>query len=117
MTPYYYKMFEFLLVTIFLVLLIFFLCILIAPMSSGGEKETAYECGFHPFDTTRREFDVHFYIIALLFIIFDLELIFLITWCLFFPLVSTETFWIMFFFLFLLLAGFLVEWFEGALDW
>lgn len=81
------------------------------------EKVSAYECGFHPFEDTRSKFDVRFYLVAILFIIFDLEITFLFPWGLYLSNFGITGFFSMVFFLYLLLIGFLYEWKKGALDW
>lgn len=81
------------------------------------EKISAYECGFEPFEDTRSKFDVRFYLVAILFIIFDLEIIFLFPWALVLNRIDFFGFTIMLIFLFILLIGFIYEWKKGALDW
>ena len=82
-----------------------------------AEKNSTYECGFEPFDETRGKFEVKFYLVAILFIIFDLEIIFLFPWAVAFNEIGMYGFWSMMFFLFVLTVGFLYEWLKGALDW
>lgn len=82
-----------------------------------AEKLTAYECGFNPFSDSRTEFDVKFYIIAILFIIFDLEISFLFPFSVCLDNISVVGFYCMLFFLFDLTIGFLYVWKKGALDW
>lgn len=81
------------------------------------EKISAYECGFEPFEDTRSKFDVRFYLVAILFIIFDLEIIFLFPWALVLNKINLFGFFTMIIFLFILLIGFIYEWKKGALDW
>ena len=81
------------------------------------EKLTAYECGFDAFDDSRKPFDVRFYLVAILFIIFDLEIIFLFPWAVAFDQVGLFGFLSMMFFLLVLTIGFVYEWMKGALDW
>jgi len=81
------------------------------------EKLSAYECGFEPFMDTRSRFDVRFYLVSILFIIFDLEVVFLFPWVITLGGLSYVGFWSMFLFLFILVIGFYYEWFKGALDW
>ena len=90
---------------------------ILAPSDPDPEKVSAYECGFAPFDDTRMKFDVRFYLVAILFIIFDLEVALLFPWL--FEIYDGEifSFWSMFVFLTILLIGFLYEWRKGALDW
>ncbi|MCL4131368.1 UNVERIFIED_CONTAM: hypothetical protein GTU68_060097 [Idotea baltica] len=81
------------------------------------EKVSAYECGFHPFMDTRAKFDVRFYLVAILFIIFDLEISFLFPWSLSIASMGYFGYFSMIFFLYILLVGFFYEWKKGALDW
>ena len=78
---------------------------------------SAYECGFDPFDDARSTFDVRFYLVAILFIIFDLEVSFLFPWCVVISNLPLFAFWSMFVFLFILTIGFVYEWKKGALEW
>jgi NADH-quinone oxidoreductase subunit A len=82
-----------------------------------SEKMTAYECGFDAFDDSRRQFDVRFYLVAILFIIFDLEIAFLFPWAVAFKDISMLAFWSMMLFLAVLTIGFAYEWKKGALEW
>jgi NADH-quinone oxidoreductase subunit A len=81
------------------------------------EKVSPYECGFDPFDDARHTFDVRFYLVAILFILFDLEISFLLPWGLSLFNVGVFGYWSMFFFLFVLTIGFIYEWQKGALEW
>ena len=81
------------------------------------EKNAPYECGFEAFDDARMKFDVKFYLVAILFIIFDLEVAFLFPWAVAFGDVGLFGFWSMMFFLAVLTVGFAYEWRKGALDW
>ena len=81
------------------------------------EKLSPYECGFEPFDDTRRRFDVRFYLVAILFIIFDLEVAFLFPWAITLGDIGWFGFWSMMGFLGVLTVGFIYEWRKGALDW
>lgn len=84
---------------------------------ADNEKISAYECGFQPFEEARSQFDVRFYLVAILFIIFDLEIMFLFPWSISLSFLGVFGFWSMIFFLFLLTLGFVYEWKKGALDW
>ena len=90
---------------------------ILSPKKPDPEKLSAYECGFEPFEDSRMEFDVRFYLVAILFIIFDLEIIFLFPWAVAFDQVGLFGFLSMMFFLFVLTIGFIYEWKKGALDW
>lgn len=82
-----------------------------------SEKVSAYECGFEAFDDARSKFDVRFYLVAILFIIFDLEVAFLFPWAVAFGEISMTAFWSMMVFLAILTVGFAYEWKKGALEW
>jgi NADH-quinone oxidoreductase subunit A len=94
---------------------------LIAPKSPDSEKLSAYECGFNAFDDARMKFDVRFYLVSILFIIFDLEVAFLFPWAvslLHMPhAAAAYAFWSMMGFLGVLTVGFVYEWKKGALEW
>ena len=90
---------------------------ILAPQKPDPEKLSAYECGFEPFDDSRMEFDVRFYLVAILFIIFDLEIAFLFPWAISLGNIGLLGFCSMMFFLFILTVGFIYEWKKGALDW
>jgi len=81
------------------------------------EKLTPYECGFEPFDDARRRFDVRYYLVAILFIIFDLEVAFLFPWAVALKGIGAFGFWSMIAFLGVLTVGFIYEWCKGALEW
>ena len=81
------------------------------------EKMAAYECGFDAFDDSRRQFDVRFYLVAILFIIFDLEVAFLFPWAVSLGGIGMLGFWSMMIFLAVLTVGFIYEWKKGALEW
>jgi NADH-quinone oxidoreductase subunit A len=91
--------------------------LLLARQKPDAEKLSTYECGFEPFDDTRRRFDVRFYLVSLLFIIFDLEVAFLFPWAIALGDVGWFGFFSMIAFLTVLTVGFLYEWRKGALDW
>ena len=81
------------------------------------EKNSPYECGFEAFDDSRMEFDVRFYLVAILFIIFDLEIAFLFPWAISLGSIGALGFWSMILFLAILTIGFIYEWKKGALEW
>jgi NADH-quinone oxidoreductase subunit A len=95
----------------------------IAVSKMGGydkpdtEKLSPYECGFEPFEDARRQFDVRFYLVSILFIIFDLEVAFLFPWAISLGDIGLFGFWSMMVFLGVLTVGFIYEWKKGALDW
>jgi len=90
---------------------------ILSPKKPDPEKLSAYECGFEPFDDSRIEFDVRFYLVAILFIIFDLEIAFLFPWAITLGNIGLLGFCSMMVFLFILTVGFIYEWKKGALDW
>ena len=89
----------------------------LAYKSPDPEKLSAYECGFNAFDDARMKFDVRFYLVAILFIIFDLEVAFLFPWAVTFGQLGVYGFWSMMLFLGVLTIGFIYEWKKGALEW
>ncbi|MCI2393019.1 NADH-quinone oxidoreductase subunit A [Aliiroseovarius sediminis] len=91
--------------------------VVLAVRSPDPEKLSAYECGFNAFDDARMKFDVRFYLVAILFIIFDLEIAFLFPWAVAFQDVGMVGFWSMMVFLAVLTIGFAYEWKKGALEW
>jgi NADH-quinone oxidoreductase subunit A len=90
---------------------------LVAVRHPDPEKVSAYECGFNAFDDARMKFDVRFYLVSILFIIFDLEVAFLFPWAVAFKDVGLFGFWSMMVFLGVLTIGFIYEWRKGALEW
>ena len=91
--------------------------LILSPNHPDPEKLSAYECGFEPFEDSRIEFDVRFYLVAILFIIFDLEIAFLFPWAISLGNIGSLGFISMMIFLFILTIGFIYEWKKGALDW
>ena len=89
----------------------------IAPQRPDPEKVSAYECGFEAFGDARQKFDVRFYLVAILFIIFDLEVAFLFPWAVSLGDIGAFGFWSMMLFLGVLTIGFVYEWRKGALEW
>ncbi len=113
----YSNIFIFLLLSLFLSILIFNLSFILVKQKDDLEKLTAYECGFNPYDDARKVFDVKFYLVAILFIIFDLEAVFFFPWCVSLSFLNIEGFWGMIDFVIELLAGYIYAWEAGALDW
>jgi NADH-quinone oxidoreductase subunit A len=98
------------------------LALLVAPFivayrQPDPEKLSAYECGFNAFDDARMKFDVRFYLVAIIFIVFDLEVAFLFPWAITFGQLGALGFWSMMVFLAVLTVGFIYEWKKGALEW
>jgi NADH-quinone oxidoreductase subunit A len=90
---------------------------ILARQRPDSEKVSAYECGFEAFDDARSQFDVRFYLVAILFIIFDLEVAFLFPWAVALGDIGVFGFWSMMVFLGILTVGFVYEWKKGALEW
>ena len=91
--------------------------LIIVPQKPNVEKTSAYECGFEAFSDARHKFDVRFYLVAILFIIFDLEVAFLFPWAISLGKIGAFGFWSMMIFLCILTVGFIYEWRKGALEW
>ena len=114
---------DYLSIIIFLVIALGLSCafvvvnFILSPKQPDPEKLSAYECGFEPFEDSRMEFDVRFYLVAILFIIFDLEIAFLFPWAISLGGIGALGFWSMMFFLGVLTIGFIYEWKKGALEW
>jgi NADH-quinone oxidoreductase subunit A len=113
----YLPILLFLAIAVVLTLLIVAVSLIAGPHRPDGEKLSPYECGFEAFDDARRRFDVRFYLVSLLFIIFDLEVAFLFPWAITLGDIGTFGFWSMVVFLGVLTVGFIYEWRKGALDW
>ncbi len=96
---------------------IVFASMIVAKQHPDAEKLSPYECGFEPFDDARNQFDVRFYLVAILFIIFDLEVAFLFPWAVSLGDIGLFGFWSMMVFLGILTVGFIYEWKKGALEW
>ena len=113
----YFSIILFLIIALILSVGFIVINFLFSPKKPDPEKLSAYECGFEPFNDSRMEFDVRFYLVAILFIIFDLEIAFLFPWAISLGNIGTIGFWSMMLFLFILTIGFVYEWKKGALDW
>jgi NADH-quinone oxidoreductase subunit A len=90
---------------------------LLSPKRGNTEKQSAYVCGFEPFESARVKFDVHFYLVAILFVLFDVEIAFLFPWCMSVGVLPINGYWSMFLFLVLLTVGLVYEWNKDALIW
>ena len=89
----------------------------LGPHKPDSEKLSPYECGFEAFEDSRMKFDVRYYLVAILFIIFDLEIAFLFPWATVLGEIGVFGYWAMFIFLGILVVGFIYEWKKGALEW
>ena len=90
---------------------------LLGPVRPDAEKNSPYECGFEAFEDARMKFDVRYYLVAILFILFDLEIAFLFPWAVALKEIGAVGFWSVMVFLGILVVGFIYEWKKGALDW
>tara|TARA_B100000131_G_C17823321_1_gene494620 strand:- start:212 stop:580 length:369 start_codon:yes stop_codon:yes gene_type:complete len=113
----YFSIILFLLISLMISLAFIFVNFIFSPKKPDPEKLSAYECGFEPFNDSRMEFDVRFYLVAILFIIFDLEIAFLFPWAISLGKIGLLGFISMMIFLIILTVGFIYEWKKGALDW
>ncbi len=95
----------------------FALGFMLGPRRPDAEKDSPYECGFEAFEDARMKFDVRYYLVAILFIIFDLEIAFFFPWAVVLREVGMTGFWAMMLFLGVLVIGFIYEWRKGALEW
>lgn len=107
----------FFLICFFLSIIILFFSFLVSTSNPDTEKLSAYECGFDPYEDARTTFDIRFYLIAILFLIFDLETIYFLPWSLNISFLSLSSFFIMIDFIFELIFGFIYAWLVGALEW
>ena len=117
MLAHYFSILVFIAVGIFIGILLISLGRLLGPHRPGKAKLSPYECGFEAFEGARLPFDVRFYLVAILFIIFDLETAFLFPWAVVLRHIGGAGFWAMMIFLFILVIGFIYEWKRGALQW
>lgn len=113
----YLYIYSSLILSILISILLYSIVILFTYKQYDLEKVSAYECGFHPFEDTREKFNVRFYLVSILFIIFDLEITFLFPWAISLKYIDFFGFWTMMIFLIILTVGFIYEWIKGALDW
>ena len=113
----YFPIIVFLGIAMVMAVVMILVPMVVARLNPDAEKLSSYECGFEPFDDARAEFDVRFYLVAILFIIFDLEVAFLFPWAVSLGAIGEFGFWSMMLFLGVLTIGFIYEWKKGALDW
>lgn len=105
-----------------LIIVLFFANLFLAFVTTRSAKNleqrfAAYECGFEAFDDARMQFDVRYYLIAILFLLFDIEVVFILPWTVYFPWITAYGFWIMIIFMLFVTLGFVYEYFINALDW
>lgn len=113
----YFPVLVFLLVGLAAGVLFISLGLLLGPNRPGNIKQDPFECGFEAFENARMRFDVRYYLVAILFILFDLEVAFMVPWAVVFKELGAFGFWSMFVFLMVLVIGFVYEWKKGALEW
>lgn len=113
----YIFIFIFLVTALLIASLIFVFSYILVFQKADQEKISAYECGFNPFEDARTTFDIRFYLVAILFLIFDLEISFLFPWSIMLSKITLFGFLTMVCFLIILTIGFIYEWFKGALEW
>lgn len=113
----YFPILVFLAIAIAMSVMMIAASIIIGRQKPDVEKLSAYECGFEAFEDARMKFDVRFYLVAILFIIFDLEIAFLFPWAVSLGQIGVFGFWSMMLFLGVLTIGFIYEWKKGALEW
>lgn len=112
-----YLVISILFISVILSILLFFINFFLVVKTYDVAKVTIYECGFDPMEDSRERFDVIFYMIAILFIIFDIEIMFLFPWAISLTGVGFFGYILMIFFLLFITLGFFYEWFRGALEW
>jgi len=117
MLEQYFPILLFILVGVGIGMLLLTVGTLVAPDRPDAAKLSPYECGFDPFEDARIRFDVRYYLVAILFIIFDLEVAFLFPWAVSLGDIGVFGFWSMVVFLGVLTVGFAYEWMKGALEW
>ena len=113
----YFPILLFIAIAVGLAVVIVLFSFIIARQKPDSEKLSPHECGFEPFADARSQFDVRFYLVAILFIIFDLEVAFLFPWAVTLGSIGMFGFWSMIVFLGVLTVGFVYEWKKGALEW
>ena len=113
----YFSIFLFFLVSLLLGFIIIFMSYRFSLYMPDTEKVSAYECGFDPYEDARNCFDIRFYLVAILFIIFDLEAVYFFPWCISFSFLNIDTFYLMLDFIIELIVGFFYAWEVGALEW
>jgi NADH-quinone oxidoreductase subunit A len=113
----FYKIGFFFIFSFLLGFIILFASFRLSLYNPDTEKLSAYECGFDPYGNARNVFDIRFYLVAILFIIFDLEAVYFFPWCVSYSFLGIDGFWAMLDFIIELLIGFIYAWKVGALEW
>lgn len=113
----YVPVFIFILVGLAAGVLFIVLGYILGPQRPYAEKMAAFECGFEAFENARMRFDVRYYLVAILYILFDIEVAFMFPWAVVYKDLGMYGFWVMAVFLFILTVGFIYEWKKGALEW
>jgi NADH-quinone oxidoreductase subunit A len=108
---------TYLLIVIVIAIALLLISYTLSPSLQTFEKKTSYECGFEPFGDGHNFFNILFYVLGLLFILFDLEIIFILPWSFFAGNLGIFSFWVMIIFLGIIVTGFIFEWYKGALNW
>ena len=113
----YFSIFVYLILCSIISIIFFALSYIVSSQKGDTEKLSAYECGFDPYEDARNLFDVRFYVVAILFLIFDLEAAYFFPWCVSVSFLGLDGLWGMIDFIVELLFGFIYAWLVGALDW
>lgn len=113
----YYPILIFLCISVILAFIIFGASYLLALSKADSEKLSSYECGFDPYEDARNAFDVRFYLVAILFLLFDIETVFVFPWAISLSQMPAVGYWSMMDFLFELVVGFIYAWKIGSLEW
>jgi NADH:ubiquinone oxidoreductase subunit 3 (subunit A) len=113
----YYALFIYLILALSITFIIIFSSYFLVKQNPEAEKLSAYECGFEPYENSQHSFDIKFCVVAILFVIFDVEIMFLIPWSIYLSHLNLLSFWSMMEFLFELGIGFFYAWYTNALDW
>jgi NADH:ubiquinone oxidoreductase subunit 3 (subunit A) len=117
MNPEYIIISNIILVIVLLACILLFLSYILNYQENNFVKLSSYECGFQPFEDSRQSFNIEFYLVGILFVIFDLEIVFLFPLCLCLKLIGFFGFFWAYFFIIILTIGFIYEWLKGGLDW
>lgn len=113
----YFPVLVFVLIGLAAGVLFISLGMILGPNKPDAVKQDTFECGFEAFENARMKFDIHYYLVAILFILFDLEVAFMVPWAVVFRELGAYGFWSMLVFLVVLVIGFIYEWKKGALEW